>query len=95
MQPTWPEIHWGGFESIAASSYIIFSNGLLDPWHTSGVLQSLSDNLIAVVIAESAHHLDLRAPNPADPIFVTEARQEEQKLIEDWLNQYYTRNGMI
>jgi hypothetical protein len=32
------------------SSRIIFSNGLLDPWHTSGILESLSDSLIAIVI---------------------------------------------
>lgn len=52
---TFPLTHWGGFDAIKQSSHIIFSNGLLDPWHTSGVLESLSDTLIAIVIPGISH----------------------------------------
>ena len=52
LHPEWCEEHWGGFSSLkpGTTSKIIFSNGLLDPWHTSGVLQNISDDLPAVVI---------------------------------------------
>ena len=47
----WATIQWGG-RDIASSSNIVFSNGLLDPWHGIGVLKSLSDSLVAVIIPE-------------------------------------------
>jgi lysosomal Pro-X carboxypeptidase len=49
-------------------SNIIFSNGELDPWHAGGVLTNVSERSIAIYIEDSAHHLDLRLPNDADPI---------------------------
>ena len=48
-------------------SNIFFSNGQLDPWSAGSPLESISENLIAFYIAHSAHHLDLRDPNDADP----------------------------
>jgi len=89
LDPTFPQTHWGGWTAIAATSNIIFSNGLLDPWHTSGVLQSLSDTLVAIVIPEAAHHLDLRGPDKADPIYVQNARVQESALIGQWLLPYF------
>ena len=55
-------------------SNIIFSNGELDPWHAGGVLENVSDQSIAIFIKDSAHHLDLRLPNAADPQTLTDAR---------------------
>lgn len=96
LQPLWPVTHWGGFSSFVpgVASNIIFSNGLLDPWHTSGILESPSeaDGLVAIVIPESAHHLDLRAPNPADPPYVTAARAQEDALIGQWLSDFFQNN---
>jgi len=83
---------WGSFDSIKESSKIIFSNGLLDPWHTSGVLNSLSDDLIAIVIPAAAHHLDLRMPNPEDPPYVKDAREQEDSIIGKWLLQYFQQH---
>jgi len=87
----WPVIQWGNLYNLNAQdgSNIIFSNGLLDPWHTSGILTNKSDSLIAIVIAESAHHLDLWAPTPEDPIYVTEARHHEADIISGWLSDYW------
>ena len=65
------------------------SNGAMDPWHGGGVLQSLSDTLVAIVINSGAHHLDLRAPNPADPEEVTQARQIEMRNIHRWIASYH------
>lgn len=49
---------WGGRE-LPTLSNLVFSNGLLDPWSSGGVLQSLSDSVVAVIIPEGAHHLDV------------------------------------
>eukprot|EP01120_Amphizonella_sp_Union-15-10_P011217 TRINITY_DN4702_c0_g1_i1.p1 TRINITY_DN4702_c0_g1~~TRINITY_DN4702_c0_g1_i1.p1 ORF type:complete len:489 (-),score=72.58 TRINITY_DN4702_c0_g1_i1:23-1489(-) len=92
LDPQWPQIHWGGFQSIPSLSHIIFSNGLLDPWHTAGVLHNISDTLIAIVIPESAHHLDLRGPHPEDPIYVTRAREQEDQIIGSWIDDYFKQS---
>ena len=45
----------------------MFSNGLLDPWSSGGVLQNISDSLVAVIIPEGAHHLDVSAALLTEP----------------------------
>lgn len=81
---TWVATNFGA-GNILASSNIIFSNGLLDPWHGGGFLKSLSDSLVAIVIEDGAHHLDLRGANPADPPSVVAARKQEVELISKWI----------
>lgn len=86
----WSRIHWGGFDSFKYGSNIIFSNGLIDPWHALGVLQSPNPerDVVAIVIPESAHHGDLRGPSPNDPPYLTAARQQETEIIARWLEAY-------
>jgi len=83
-RPFMVPIEYGG-KDLSASSNIVFSNGELDPWSGGGVLESISDTLIALVIEESAHHLDLRSSNPADPASVINAREIEKSYIETWI----------
>ena len=52
---------------------------------SGGILQSISETLIAVVIPEGAHHLDLMFSHPDDPISVTLARKTEMAYITRWL----------
>lgn len=33
-------------------SNIVFSNGLLDPWHGGGVMRDVSDTVVSLVIPE-------------------------------------------
>ncbi|GFR12158.1 lysosomal Pro-X carboxypeptidase [Trichonephila clavata] len=82
-------IMYGG-KDITASSNIIFTNGRLDPWYGGGILQSLSDTLIAIVIEDAAHHLDLRSSNAADPDSVKKARYTIKEWIYKWIFEYKT-----
>ena len=58
-RPLMAPLIYGG-KNISSSSNIVFSNGLLDPWSTGGITKSLSDSLVAIIIPEGAHHIDLR-----------------------------------
>jgi dipeptidyl-peptidase-2 len=88
-RPNWLNT-FAGLAQIEQSSRIIFSNGLLDPWHGGGILTNLTDNLVAIIIAEGAHHLDLRGSNPADPISVIQAREQEVSLLTQWMGEVAT-----
>lgn len=69
-------------------SCVLPSNGLLDPWSGGGVLHSVSDSLVAVVIPNGAHHLDLRAATPEDPPEVKAARQLEMQFVSKWIAKH-------
>lgn len=92
-EQTWqvvPRPHWMAHYNtpLETATRIIFSNGALDPWHVGGVL-ALPDaekrEIEIIWIEESAHHLDLRYPNPKDPKPVTLAREKEKEIIKKWL----------
>jgi lysosomal Pro-X carboxypeptidase len=83
----WPSSEWGG-RSIKAASNIVFSNGLLDPWHGGGVLTDVNPTLVALIIPEGAHHLDLMFSNDNDPPSVTEVRRQERDWIKRWINEH-------
>ena len=74
---------WGvSAAALAASgaSKIVFTNGLNDGWSAGGITEDLSPTLLSVNMPQGAHHLDLRAPNAADPAQVTETREREEIL---------------
>ncbi|KAJ5076133.1 lysosomal pro-x carboxypeptidase [Anaeramoeba ignava] len=58
------------------------------PWSGGGVLQSISDTLIAIIIPSGAHHLDLRYSNPLDPQDVIQARDIERQWFKKWIDEY-------
>ncbi len=68
-------------------SNIVFSNGRLDPWSGGGVTfnTSTAPTVVAIVIDQGAHHLDLRSTNPADPESVIVARNIERMHIRQWI----------
>lgn len=81
-------LKYGG-KQIQSYSNIVFSNGLLDPWSGGGVLSNVSNEILAIVIPEGAHHLDLRSADPNDPASVKYARQFHIKSIKKWLLNFY------
>jgi len=89
----WPQFYFsvGAMRSIGN---IAFSNGLLDPWSSGGVLdpkEAGSKNKV-FILAKGAHHLDLRASNPADPEEVTMVRKEYIGLIQQWIKEAGAQN---
>jgi len=83
-QPTLANSLYGG-RNLASASNIVFSNGLLDPWSSGGVLKSGEGGVVAIIIPEGAHHLDLRGSNPSDPVSVIQARKQERAYIDKWI----------
>ncbi|XP_034248745.1 lysosomal Pro-X carboxypeptidase [Thrips palmi] len=79
-----------GGRDFKGISNIVFSNGLLDPWSAGGVVRNMSDSVVAVLIPEGAHHLDLRAQNPADPPSVRGARRLHRQNIKKWIKQHWS-----
>lgn len=58
-------------EEFSAYSNIFLSNGTLDPWAEGGVYYENKENdFNYILMPMCAHHLDLRSPNPADPVYV-------------------------
>lgn len=89
VRQEWPSIQFWG-RDIKSTSNIIFSNGLLDPWHLGGPLTDVTDSIIAVIVEDGAHHLDLRETNPQDPESVKQARFKEINEIIRWIEEAKT-----
>jgi lysosomal Pro-X carboxypeptidase len=71
-------------------SNVIFSNGALDPWRAGGVTKKFNNDAtnLVILIPKSAHHLDLRDTNAADPAELTAARDQEIAHIKMWIADY-------
>eukprot|EP00469_Lotharella_globosa_P011990 CAMPEP_0167779606 /NCGR_PEP_ID=MMETSP0111_2-20121227/4897_1 /TAXON_ID=91324 /ORGANISM="Lotharella globosa, Strain CCCM811" /LENGTH=127 /DNA_ID=CAMNT_0007670029 /DNA_START=364 /DNA_END=746 /DNA_ORIENTATION=+ len=93
-------------DSVAQSSNIVFSNGLLDPWSSAGVFAkngpepgsgatvqniTVDGSVIALILDLGAHHLDLFFSDPNDPQCATEARAIEEAHIQHWLENFDQR----
>eukprot|EP01063_Lacrimia_lanifica_P013700 TRINITY_DN20317_c0_g1_i1.p2 TRINITY_DN20317_c0_g1~~TRINITY_DN20317_c0_g1_i1.p2 ORF type:complete len:485 (+),score=212.62 TRINITY_DN20317_c0_g1_i1:54-1508(+) len=76
-----------GVDGLKAYSNMVFSNGLYDPWSSAGVLRNVSDSVVAVVLKEGAHHLDLMFSTKDDPPEVTAARAFEVAMIRKWIEE--------
>ena len=80
-----------GFDDLvkAGASYILFTNGLMDGWSVGGIQTNLSSTLLAINIADGAHHSDLshNPPSEADTEDVREARESALTILTKWLNE--------
>ncbi|KAF2321719.1 hypothetical protein GH714_001833 [Hevea brasiliensis] len=73
------------------ASNIIFSNGLRDPFSIGGVLENISDSVVAIHTDRGAHCLDLLSPTRSDPAWLVDQRDKEIKIIAFWLEEYYAK----
>jgi len=85
---------WQGGSTFAGGSNIVFSNGNLDPWSGGGVVHDLTDSMVAILVVDGAHHLDLRAANPADVPSVIAARAQEVQWIKTWITNATEANKL-
>ena len=54
---------------------LYFSNGLKDGWYGGGQLETLSEGVVAIIIPDGTHHLDLHPSHPEDPSTVSTPSQ--------------------
>ena len=92
-QPFFAQNTYGGRKIVESksTSNIVFSNGLLDPWHGLGVLDTKNDQIKVILIDQGAHHLDLMFSNAKDPISVKRARTQELVEIQRWIDEVRSR----
>eukprot|EP01065_Artemidia_motanka_P037991 TRINITY_DN46874_c0_g1_i1.p1 TRINITY_DN46874_c0_g1~~TRINITY_DN46874_c0_g1_i1.p1 ORF type:complete len:558 (+),score=166.37 TRINITY_DN46874_c0_g1_i1:57-1676(+) len=90
----WARIGLAG-KRLSGASNIVFSNGLLDPWHGGGILQNLSSSLLAVIIPNGAHHIDLMFSDPADEPYpdIRAAREFERRQMRRWVEEVRHRRA--
>ncbi|XP_057953876.1 uncharacterized protein LOC131148157 [Malania oleifera] len=94
-RPHWVTTNYGGHNIQLVlrkfASNIIFSNGLRDPYSSGGVLQNISDSVVAISTLNGSHCLDiLIADQRTDPEWLVMQRKAEVKIIEGWISQYYS-----
>lgn len=76
------------WQFFSAATKILYSNGLIDPWISGGILSTTNPENIIVLIADAAHHLDLRGADPSDPPSVIDARNQEKAAIRKWIQEH-------
>ncbi|KAL9405383.1 hypothetical protein Peur_002355 [Populus x canadensis] len=93
-RPHWVTTYYGGHDIKLIlhrfASNIIFSNGLRDPYSSGGVLNNISDSIVAVSAVNGSHCLDIQRASPRDPRWLVMQRKIEVKIIEGWISKYYT-----
>ncbi|EOY33636.1 hypothetical protein QUC31_018849 [Theobroma cacao] len=93
-QPHWVTTYYGGHDLKLIlhrfASNIIFSNGLRDPYSSGGVLENISDSVVAVHTIHGSHCLDILPEKKSDPQWLVKQRKTEVQIIEAWLAKYYT-----
>ncbi|KAG9456821.1 hypothetical protein H6P81_001329 [Aristolochia fimbriata] len=91
-RPHWVTTEFGGHDIKTVlekfASNIIFSNGLRDPYSIGGVLENISDSVVAVYTTEGSHCLDILPASDDDPDWLVKQRDTEVKIIEGWIAEY-------
>ncbi|KAG8371236.1 hypothetical protein BUALT_Bualt13G0066700 [Buddleja alternifolia] len=92
-RPHWVTTYYGGHDIKLIlnrfGSNIIFSNGLRDPYSSAGVLEDLSESIVAITTHNGSHCLDLHPVRKTDPEWLVMQRNIELTIIEGWITKYY------
>ncbi|MBA0683968.1 hypothetical protein Goari_025586, partial [Gossypium aridum] len=80
-RPHWVTSYYGGHNIKLAlhrfGSNIIFSNGLRDPYSRGGVLENISESILAVHTVNGSHCLDILPEMESDPEWLVKQRETE------------------
>ncbi|KAE8691821.1 putative Serine carboxypeptidase S28 family protein [Hibiscus syriacus] len=92
-RPHWVTSYYGGHDIKLIlqrfGSNIIFSNGLRDPYSRGGVLENISESIIAIHTVNGSHCLDILPEKESDPEWLVRQRETEVMIIKRWIAQYY------
>nr|GMD12574.1 lysosomal Pro-X carboxypeptidase-like [Ipomoea batatas] len=92
-RPHWLTTYFGGHDIKLVlkrfGSNIVFTNGLRDPWSAGGILEDISDSIIAVVTKNGSHALDMFTAKKTDPEWLMKQRNTSLDIIEGWIYKYY------
>ncbi|CAL1374135.1 unnamed protein product [Linum trigynum] len=92
-RPHWITSYYGGHDIKEVlkrfGSNIIFSNGLVDPYSSAGVLEDISESLVALKTEKGSHCMDIVRWREDDPEWLVEMRLKEIEIISGWIMQYY------
>ncbi|KAF9597311.1 hypothetical protein IFM89_017095 [Coptis chinensis] len=92
-RPHWIVTEFGGhgIKNVLKKfgSNIIFSNGLRDPYSGGGVLQNISNSVVAILTTNGSHTLDLLTPSKDDPKWLVGMRASEISIVKGWIAEYY------
>ncbi|KAF5446236.1 hypothetical protein F2P56_031877 [Juglans regia] len=98
-RPHWITTHYGGHNIKMVlkkfGSNIIFSNGLRDPFSRAGVLENISDSIVALYTKEGSHCLDIMSSTKDAPDWLVAQRKKEAEIINGWIHKYYEDLHMI
>ncbi|GAB9464236.1 Lysosomal pro-x carboxypeptidase [Globisporangium polare] len=95
LRPQWAMTQYGGRKALYAASNIVLSNGNYDPWSGTGVLENISDSVVAVPIEGGAHHLDMFFAHELDSPSVVAARETELAHMRKWVTQFYAHRAAV
>lgn len=85
----WSDAEYGGLD--VASSFILFPNGSIDPWHALSVLTDLSPTELAVFIQGTAHCANEYPARDGDLPQLVTARQRISDTIGVWLKVWASK----
>ncbi|EOA20470.1 hypothetical protein CARUB_v10000782mg [Capsella rubella] len=69
-------------------SNIIFSNGLSDPYSVGGILEDISDTIVAITTKNGSHCQDIGLKSKDDPEWLVMQREKEIKILDSWISTY-------
>nr|GMD14315.1 lysosomal Pro-X carboxypeptidase [Ipomoea batatas] len=88
-RPHWVTTYFGGHDIKLVlkrfGSNIVLTNGLRDPWSAGGILEDISDSIIAVVTKNGSHALDMFTAKKTDPEWLMKQRNTSLDIIEGWI----------
>ncbi|KAJ8421337.1 hypothetical protein Cgig2_013303 [Carnegiea gigantea] len=77
--------YYGRQDIIKSASNIIFSNGLMDPYSSLGILDDLSDTIRAINTEQGSHCLDTNSVQEDDPKWLVRQRKKEIEILKKWI----------